>query len=475
MDQSNQQNDSADMSANYPDQNDNTLPSSILPHAKQFPNNRVNHNTQAARWVGWIRLSALLIFCFAAALPSLLGQYDLLLKGGYVIDPKNGISGLRDVAISDGVVAAVSESIEESQADRTFDLNGLYITPGLVDLHVHVFSTTNIPGAWAGDNSVQADTNTLPSGVTTAVDAGSSGWRNFEFFRHTVIDKERQQTRILALINIAGFGMITDITEQKDFNPEEVARLAVKHKDVVVGVKSAHYQEPDWESVDLAVTAGTLAKIPVMVDFGYFLPERPFYELVTEHLRPTHMFRGPVPWVDENGKLYDYLHQARKRGVKFDVGHGGGSFVFRNAVPAIEQGFYPDSISTDLHQGSVNAAMMDMQTTMSKFLAMGMPLDEVVKSSTWNPAKQIQREELGHLTPGAVADIAVFRLQEGAFRFRDARNGAINGKQRLFCELTLREGRVVWDFNSLSGVDYEQLGPEYGYRPEVEQIVRPPH
>ena len=225
-----------------------------------------------------------------------------------------------------------------------------------------------------------------------------------------MIDKEQLKTRMLAHINIAGFGMITDITEQKDFNPEEVASMAAKHKDVIVGVKSAHYRQPDWESVDQAVKAGTLAGIPVMVDFGYFLPERPFYELVLDRLRPgdmpTHAFRGPVPWVDENGKLYDYLYQARKRGVKFDVGHGGGSFVFRNAVPAIEQGFYPDSISTDIHQASVNGAMMDMQTTMSKFLTMGMPLDEVVKASTWNPAQQIQREELGHLTPRAVADIA---------------------------------------------------------------------
>ena len=443
-----------------------------------IPISTMIYKISTARWRRWIRLPAFLIFCLATALPVLHGQYDLLLKGGHLIDPKNGISGPRDVAIADGLVAAVSESIDTSKAERTFDLTGLTITPGLIDLHVHVFSTTNIEGAWAGDNSVQPDTNLLPSGVTTAVDAGSSGWRNFEFFRHTVIDKQRQQARILALINIAGFGMITDITEQKDFNPEEVARLALKHQDVVVGVKSAHYRGPDWGSVDQAVKAGEIANIPVMVDFGYFLPERPFYELVLEHLRPgdmpTHMFRGPVPWVDENGKLYDYLHQARKRGIKFDVGHGGGSFVFRNAVPAIRQGFYPDSISTDLHQGSSNAGMMDMQTTMSKFLAMGMPLDEVIKASTWNPAKQIQREELGHLTLGAIADIAVFRVQEGQFRYRDARNGALKGNQRLFCELTLRNGRIVWDWNSLSGIDYKNLGPDYGYRPEVEQIIRPP-
>jgi len=439
----------------------------------------MNHKVPTACWAGWIRLPAMLLFCLAVALSFQQGEYDLLLKGGYVIDPKNGISGRRDVAISDGTIAAVSESIDASKADRTLDVADLIITPGLIDLHVHMFSTTNIPGAWAGDNSVQPDTNTLRTGITTAVDAGSSGWRNFEFFRHTVIDKERLKTRMLAHINIAGFGMITSITEQTDFNPEEVARLAKKHKDVIVGIKSAHYHGPDWTSVDEAVKAGRLANIPVMVDFGYFLSERPFYELVLKHLRPgdmpTHMFHGAVPWVDESGKLYDYLGQARKRGIKFDVGHGGGSFVFRNAVPAIEQGFYPDSISTDLHQGSATGAMMDMQTTMSKFLAMGMPLDEVIKASTWNPARQIQREELGHLTPGAVADVAAFRMVKRKFRFRDVGNGAIDGNQRLFCELTLREGQVVWDWNSLSGVDYKTLGPEYGFPKGVNQIIRPPH
>ena len=424
------------------------------------------------------RLTILFLIALAAATAQ-QGQYDLLLKGGYVIDPRNGISGRRDVAITGGVIAAVEESIDASRAAHTVDVSELYITPGLVDLHVHVFSTTNIPDAWAGDNSLQPDVNLLPSGVTTAVDAGSAGWRNFEFFRHTVIDKAAVRTRILALINIAGLGMITDLPEQGDFSAEEVVRLAAKHKDVVVGVKSAHYQLADWKSVDEAVKAGTQADIPVMVDFGFFLPERPFHELVLERLRPgdmpTHVFRGPVPWLDANGKLYGYLRQARERGIKFDVGHGGGSFTFRNAAPAIQQGFYPDSISTDLHMGSALGGMMDMQTTMSKFLAMGMPLDAVIQASTWNPAQQIHREELGHLTPGAEADIAGFRMLEGRHRFRDASNGVLEGTQRLFCELTLRAGRIVWDWNSLVGVDYKSLPPDYGVRQGVDQIIPPPH
>jgi dihydroorotase len=402
-------------------------------------------------------------------------SYDLLLKGGHVIDPKNNIDGLMDVAIRDGKIAGVSAGLDPARSKKTIDVSGLHLTPGLVDIHTHLFHTTGIKNAWAGDNSVQPDAFSFRTGVTTMVDAGSSGWRNFETFRFTVID--RAQTRVLAMINIAGFGMMTDFVEQGDFDPKEVARLARKHKDVVVGVKSAHYEKPDWKSVDEAIEAGRLAGIPVMVDFGYFLPQRPYWRLVTERLRPgdisTHMFRGPVPYVDDNGKLLPYLKKARARGVKFDVGHGGGSFVFRNAVPAIAQGFYPDSISTDLHTGSMNSAMMDMPTTMSKCLAMGMPLKEVVRASTWNPAQIIHRPELGHLTVGAVADVAVWRLIEGNFGYADAAGGAIHAKERLICELTLREGNIAWNWNALGSVDYKTLGPTYGIREGIDHIIRP--
>lgn len=177
-----------------------------------------------------------------------------------------------------------------------------------------------------------------------------------------------------------------------------------------------------------------------MVDFGHFREERPYYRLVTERLRrgdiTTHVFRGPVPFLDEHGKLLDYLYRARERGVIFDVGHGAGSFVFRNAVPSIEQGFYPDSISTDLHVLSMNEGMIDMTTLMSKFLVMGMPLGEVVRASTINPAREIGHGELGHLSVGAIADIAVLTLMEGKFGYVDAYDGRLEGDRRLFCELT---------------------------------------
>ncbi len=412
----------------------------------------------------------------ALAGSALAQQHDLILKGGTVIDPRNGLEGKLDVAVRGGRVSAVAPNIDPGSGREVLDVTGLHVTPGLIDLHVHVFHTTGIKGAWAGDSSIAPDSFSFRTGVTTMVDAGSSGWRNFETFRHTVID--RVQTRVLALINAAGFGMISDITEQGDFDPREMARLARKHKDVVVGFKSAHYQQPDWKSVDSAVEAGKAVGVPVMVDFGHFLPERPYWQLVTQRLRPgdisTHMWRGPVPWIDVEGKVYPYLHEARKRGVIFDVGHGGGSFVLRSAAPAIAQGFYPDTISTDLHSGSMNAGMQDMPTTMSKCLAMGMPLKDVIKASTSKPAQVINRPDLGHISPGAVADIAVFRLAQGDFRFADAYGARVAGKQRLVCELTVRQGRVAWNLNSLGGMDYRKLEPTYGIRPGIDQIIPPP-
>ena len=414
--------------------------------------------------------AALLLFTLTANAQ----QYDMVLKGGRLIDPKNAIDAVRDVAISNGRIAAIAPSINAAQARKVVDVTGLVVSPGLVDIHAHMFHTTGAADAWAGDNSIAPDAFGPKSCTTTMVDAGSSGWRNFETFRHTVID--RAKVRVLAMINIAGLGMMTDAAEQMDFDAEAVARLALKHKDVVVGVKTAHYQKPDWMSVDKALEAGKKANIPVMVDFGFFLPERPYTELVGKRLRPgdisTHCFRGPVPVVDEQGKLYNYLREARQRGVKFDVGHGGGSFVFRNAVPAVEQGFYPDSISTDLHTGSMNAGMIDMVNTMSKFLAMGMPLVEVIKASTWNPANEVKRPEQGQLSVGAPADIAVLRIDEGTFGYVDGFGGRLAATKRLGCELTVQAGKVAWDWNGRAGTDYKNQGPTSGNRP-VDALIRP--
>jgi len=426
-----------------------------------------------------MRALALLVLCMSTSIaqPAAPPRFDWLLKGGRVIDPRNNRDGNFDIGIRGAVIAAVEPSIPESAAARVLPVTGLIVTPGLVDMHVHVFSTTGLADAWAGDKSVRPDDLGFRTGVTTMADAGSAGWRNFETFRHTVID--RAKTRVFAFINIAGLGMTTNFAEQhpEDMLPQKVAALAKKHADVVVGVKTAHFESPQWTAVERAVEAGKLSGKPVMVDFGYFLPERPFWQLVTEKLRPgdiaTHAFRAPVPWVDEQGRLYGYLSRARERGVKFDVGHGGGSFAFRNAVPAIAQGFYPDAISTDLHVDSMLGTMIDMQTVMSKFLAMGMPLEQVIRRSTWMPAQLLGKDGFGHLTVGAPADIAAFRLLDGDFAYADTDQGQIKGRQRLFCELTLRDGALVWDWNARASKDYRQLPKDYGLRPK-EVIVRPP-
>jgi dihydroorotase len=388
-------------------------------------------------------------------------SYDLLLKGGHVIDGKNKISAVMDVAIADGKIAAVAADIPAAKALKVVDVSGLYVTPGLIDMHVHVYAGTGQRGAYCGDNSVYPDGFTFRSGVTTVADAGSSGWRNFPDFKDRVIDRAR--TRVLAFLNIVGAGMggaVEQDTGQMD--AKSAADMAMQYKDTIVGIKTAHYAGPEWIAVERAVEAGALANIPVMVDFGTFRPERPFQDLVLKKLRPgdiyTHTYLSWVPMLDDHGRILPYLFEARKRGVIFDVGHGGGSFLFRQAVPAMRQGFGPDSISTDLHIGSMNAGMKDMLNVMSKFLNIGMPLDEVILRSTWTPAREIRHEELGSLSVGAAADVAVLRVEEGHFGFVDTYGARMQGTRKLVCELTLRDGRVVYDLNGIMREDWEKLG-----------------
>ena len=402
------------------------------------------------------RLTVLILLCPLA----LLAQYDLLIKGGYVIDAKNDIDQVMDVAIQDGKIAAVEAAIDASNAERVIDASGLYVTPGLIDIHVHVYAGTGMKDAYSGDNSVYPDGFTFRSGVTTVVDVGSSGWRNFPDFKQRVID--RAQTRVLAMLNIVGKGMGGGPIEQNldDMDAQATAKVARQYADTVVGIKTAHYNGPEWIPVDRAIEAGKLAGIPIMVDFGIFHRARPFEELVTKRLRPgdmyTHAYLGRVPMLDENGKVRPYLFEAQKRGVKFDIGHGRGSFWWRQAAPAIEQGFVADSISTDLHIGSMNAGMKNMLNVMSKILSRGVSLQDVVRKSTWQPAQQIKRTELGHLSVGAVADVAVVRMDEGEFGFLDVRNALAKGNRLLTAELTLKDGQIMWDLNGLAGTPWEK-------------------
>jgi dihydroorotase len=406
--------------------------------------------------------AALLLFLgLAGGVHAAEPKYDLLLRGGHVIDPRNGTSAVRDVAIAGGKIAAIAPRIDPAEAFKTIDVSGLFVTPGLVDIHTHVYAGTGEKGSYAGDNSVYPDGFTLRAGVTTVADAGSSGWRNFEDFKTRVID--RSKTRVLAFLNIVGHGMRGGSFEQDltDMVAAPAAEMARRYPSLVVGIKTAHYAGPEWTPVERAVEAGTLAGVPVMVDFGVNKPERPLAELVTRKLRPgdiyTHAYSGLRHEQDDSGRVNPGLWEGRKRGVIFDVGHGGGSFAWRIAVPAVKEGFLPDSISTDLHIGSMNAGMKDMLNVMSKFLALGLPLDDVIRRSTSNPAREIQQDGLGHLSVGAVADVAVLRLENGDYGFVDSFGARLRAKQRLACELTLRDGKVVYDLNGIARPDWDTL------------------
>lgn len=404
-------------------------------------------------------------FSLLLAAPLAFAQqpYDLVIKGGTVIDPHNSMRSVRDLGIRDHKIAAVERKIPQAQARKAINAKGLIVAPGLVDIHTHVYAGTGMRGAYDGDNSVYPDGFTFRSCVTTVADAGSSGWHNFPDFKDRIID--RAKTRVFAFLNIVGGGMSGRIPEQNvdDMDAEAAATMARKYPGVIVGIKTAHYEGPDWTAVDRALQAGTLARMPIMVDFGVFRPERPYEGLVGKKLRPgdisTHMYIDFSPMLDAQGKVFPYLLEARKRGVIFDVGHGGGSFVFSHAVPAIKQGFVPDSISTDLHIGSMNAGMKDMTNLMSKFLSMGMPLEDVILRSTWNPAHEISHEEIGHLTVGAPGDVALLRVEKGHFGFVDSRGWRMDGNQKLECELTVKDGEVVWDLNGISRDDWKTAQP----------------
>lgn len=410
--------------------------------------------------------SRCLLILLASA--SLFGQprYELLIQGGHVIDPGNSVNSVMDVAIAAGKIARVSPRIPGAEAAQVIDARGLIVTPGLVDIHIHAYAGTGMKGAYSGDNSVYPDGFTLRSGVTTAVDAGSAGWRNFADFKDRVID--RSKTRVLAMLNIVGRGMGGGAIEQNpdDLDAAATAKVAKQYPDVIVGIKTAHWAGPEWVAIDRAMEAGKLAGLPVMVDFGTPWETRSFEQLISQRMRPgdisTHMYQGLQQLVDDRGRVLPYLLEARKRGVRFDLGHGGGSFRWYPAVPAIRGGWVPDTISTDLHASSANAGMKDMLTTMSKVLNLDVPLEDVIRMSTVNAAVSIRRTDVGRLSPGARADVAVLRVEEGKFGFQDAAGARLTGKRKLACEMTLRDGKVVWDLNGRAGEEWDK----YYARPE---------
>ncbi len=397
-----------------------------------------------------MRLSAALL---ALACGLNAQTYDTLLKGGHVIDPKNGIDRVMDVAISSGKIARVAAGINSSEAKKTVDVSGLYVTPGLIDIHVHIYMWQE-----PGGEAVQADAHSFRSGVTTMVDAGSSGWKTFPDFKRRIIVPSK--TRILAFLNIVGAGMGTGKEDDPaEMDAEAAAKTAKENADIIVGFKTAHYAGPGWESVGGAVKAGELTGLPVMVDFGRVNATRNINALFLDKLRPgdiyTHCFSGHREELLENGKVNPAMEAGRKRGIIFDIGHGAGSFYWYVAVPAYAEHFYPDSISSDLHINSMNAGMKDMTNIMSKLMSLGSSLQDVVRMSTFNAAKEIRRPLLGNLDPGSDADVAVMRLDRGKFGFVDSAGARKSGDQLLVCELTLRSGKVMWDLNGRASQDWK--------------------
>ncbi len=396
-------------------------------------------------------IAIILLIAFANA-----QNYSIVIKDGHVIDPKNNINGVMDVAIKDGKVVMTGKNIDTRGAKQVINAKGMYVSPGLIDIHSHNFFGTE-PDHYLSNSftALPPDGFTFRVGVTTVVDAGGAGWKSFPTFKKNVIDQS--QTRVLSLLNIVGEGMRGGAYEQdtRDMDGKMTALVARANPGVVVGVKVAHFEGFDWTPVDRAVEAGTKAKIPVMIDFGGSQPALSIEELFMKHLRPgdifTHCFgqvNGREAIVDTVTKeVRPFVFDAQKRGIIFDVGYGGISFIYAQAITALKKGFYPNTISTDIHTGSMNNAMKDQMSVMSKFLNMGMPLDAVIKASTWSPAQVIQRTDLGHMSAGAEADIAIFSIRSGKFGFFDHTGFKVEGDKKFECEVTIRAGRIVYDLN----------------------------
>ena len=392
-------------------------------------------------------------------------QYDLLLKNGHVIDPANNIDAPMDVAVAAGKIAHVAPTISSADAAQTVDAAGLIITPGLIDIHVHVYHTREPETL-----SIIADHHAFRSGVTTVVDTGTAGAKHFLHFKRTVIDSAK--TRIFAYINIVKSGMIGPFEQDiNEMDAELAASIVLAYPDDCVGIKTAHYwvsepfdeAHPPWAAVDRALEASDICKKPLMVDFWH--REGRTYQELLQKMQPgdihTHVYAQQFPILNDENKPADFMFEARERGIIFDLGHGAGSFWFRLAIPAYDGGFGPDSISTDLHIGNVNGVVHDMLNTMSKLLCMGMPLTEVIYRSTATPAQEIGHSELGNLSIGAEADIAVLRQDQCEFGYVDCGGARLNGDRKLSCEMTIRAGEIVYDLNGRASPAWEEAPPSY--------------
>lgn len=410
---------------------------------------------------GVLRKNVLLLIVILSGTMSLCAQeIDLLLKGGHVIDAKNNIDAKMDVAITGGKIYKVAADIPSATAKKVIDVSGLYVSPGLINIHTHVFAGSK-RGFADGSSSQLPDAFAPRSGITTVVDAGTSGWRNFPEFKAKVIDPST--TRVLAFLNIFETGFSSGSAFEPDLNTVDVEATAdaiKKYPEIIVGTRVGHYRGESWIPFERASEAALRAKVPLFVEC-----HMPQYSLEDQLklMRPgdiiTHAFenvRERMSVVDSMGKVRPFVIEAQKRGILFDVGHGGVGFWFDQAIPALKAGLLPTSFGTDEHRTSMNAGMKTMLNVMSKYLNIGMSPKDILGIASWSSAKSIKREDLGNLSPGSVADIAVLSIIKGKFGFVDSGNNRIEGDRKFEAELTVRAGRVIWDLNGLNATNYKQ-------------------
>lgn len=369
--------------------------------------------------------------------------YDVVITGGQVIDPASGRSEVRDVAIAGGRIAAVEGGIDAASAGQVIDASGQYVTPGLIDLHTHIYWGVTYWG-------IEPDPVAARSGVTTWLDVGSAGGYTWPGFRRYVAEPAR--VRVLALLNLSSIGLVAPTWElaNLDYCDVELAKLMIEeNRDLIVGIKARIDRNTTRgvgiRPLELARELADAVDLPLMAHIGAGPPS---LEEIAAWLRPgdilTHCFTGQGNRViDDGGQAFPYMLALKEAGVVFDIGHGTGSFSFETAAAMVDQGVLPDVISTDIHQLAVQGPCFDMPTTLSKFLSLGMTLEQVVERATTAPAKAMRRPDLGTLAVGSPADVAVFRMETGDFTFQDVHLNERRGDRLLVNTLTMVGGEVL--------------------------------
>lgn len=385
-------------------------------------------------------------------------EIDLLLKGGRVLDPKNSIDSKMDVAVKDGKIYHIAVEIPSSSAKKVVDVSGMLVSPGLINIHTHVYAGSK-PGFADGQSSQLPDAFAPRSGITTVVDAGTTGWRTFSDFKAKVVDPSL--TRVLAFINIFETGFSAGSAIEPDLNTLDVQMTVdaiKKYPEFIAGTRIGHYKGKSWIPFDKASEAAKITDRPLFVECH--MPEYSLEDQLKKMRSGdiiTHSFENVserMPIVDAQGKLRLFVLEAQQKGVLFDVGHGGVGFWFDQAIPALKQGLLPNSFGTDEHRTSMNAGMKNMLNVMSKYLTIGMTIPDIIASGSWKPAKSIKREDIGNLSVGSVADIAVLSVLNGKYGYVDSGGNRIEGNQKFEAELTVRAGRIIWDLNGLAATPY---------------------